>query len=137
MKRIIKVYLKRKLDRSRSFVNKYRLYLFLRLLAEFCKDKEDSEDVIYLISRYISNEYPRLSRMFTDIFVIDDQVYIFTEYPGFWTGKGGSTLNAIKDAININGDGVKYRDYEVTPIEDWSSPIYDVHRWMSFFNSEI
>ena len=137
MKKIIKAYLKRKLDKSKSFVNRYRLYLFLRLLAEFCKDKEASEDVIYLISRYISNEYPRLSRMLPDIFVIDDQVYIFTEFPGFWTGKGGSTINAIKDAININSDGVKYRDYEVKIIEDWSSPIYDVHRWMSFFNSEI
>ena len=70
MKKIIKAYLKRKLDKSKSFVNRYRLYLFLRLLAEFCKDKEASEDVIYLISRYISNEYPRLSRMLPDIFVM-------------------------------------------------------------------
>lgn len=138
IRQIIKDYLKSKLNNYTFSYNlryNHRKYLFLRWLAEICKEKQQTDDVIADIARYIQREFPRLDAMFTDIFVIENYVYIQTKYPGMWIGKGGSTIDAISDEINNDENGNKKYNYEIKLLEDDSSPVYVLRRWTSFYNS--
>ena len=58
---------------------------------------------------------------FSDIFVVDNLVIIYTYRPGLWIGKGGSTYDAIKNRLNYNLDGVKINDYKITFVEEVNS----------------
>lgn len=138
IKQIIKGYLKSKLNNNTFSYNlryNHRKYLLLRWLAEICKEKQQTDNVIAGIARYIQREFPRLDAMFTDIFVIDNYVYIQTKYPGMWIGNGGSTIDAISDEINNDVNGNKKYNYEIKLLEDDSSPVYVLRSWTSFYNS--
>lgn len=138
IKQIIKDYLKSKLNNNTFSYNlryNHRKYLFLRWLAEICKEKQQTDDVIADIANYVQREIPRLASMFSDLFVIDNYVYIQTKYPGMWIGKGGSTIDAIADEINNDANGNKMYNYEIKLLEDDSSSIYTLQRWSAFYNS--
>jgi hypothetical protein len=138
VKQIIKDYLKSKLNNTTFRYNlryNHRKYLFLRWLAEICKENQQTDDVIASIANYVQREIPRLASMFTDIFVIENYVYIQTKYPGMWIGKRGSTIDAISDEINNDANGNKMYNYEIQLLEDDSSSIYTLQRWAAFYNS--
>ena len=59
-----------------------------------------------------------MSKHFNNIFVIDDNVYVYTRHPGLWIGKGGRTIDAIEHRINYNLDGKKFYDFKLQLIEN-------------------
>ena len=112
MKKLIKKYLKRKLQVSHP-----KKYHFLRWLAECVKDVKKTDDALSGIAYYMmENKSDYLQ--FNDIFVIDDNVYVYTRRPGLWIGKGGQTLDAIEHRINYNLEGKKFYDFKLQLIEN-------------------
>lgn len=128
----IKDYLKSQFNSTQMMYalrDNHRHYLFLRFLAELVKDEQKTEGVYMDIGNFIQGKLPRLATLFTDIFVIDNYVYIQTPRPGLWIGKCGETIDAITREIN---HGEKY-DYEIKLLEDNTSPLYQIIRWASFY----
>ena len=112
MKKLIKKYLKNKLQVSHP-----KKYHFLRWLAECVKDAKKTDDALSGIAYYMmENKSDYLQ--FNDIFVIDDNVYVYTRRPGLWIGKGGLTIDAIEHRINYNLDGKKFYDFKLQLIEN-------------------
>jgi hypothetical protein len=92
-------------------------YHFLRWLAECVKDVKKTDDALSGIAYYMmENKSDYLQ--FNDIFVIDDNVYVYTRRPGLWIGKGGRTIDAIEHRINYNLDGKKFYDFKLQLIEN-------------------
>lgn len=93
-------------------------FLFARLLAECIKDDKKTEDVICRLASYFVHYNKSVVIPFNDIFVVGDTVYIFTERPGYWIGKEGSTVNAIEHQLNYNLKEEKIGDYHIRFIEE-------------------
>lgn len=117
-------------------------YHFLRWLASLVKDKEKLITVYGAISGYFyykQNDYTRLYiinvMQFTDIFVVDNNVYIYTQRPGMWIGKGGCTINEIEDRMNLNVNGQKQYNYKIELIEDNDSANYYISKTIQTMNN--
>jgi predicted metal-dependent RNase len=101
----------------------YSKYLFIRWLAEAVSDKEKKNHAMSVISYYVYEKNRVLP--FTDVFVVGDTVYVFTERPGLWIGKSGRTYDEILERLNSNAKGEKTVDYKLKLKEDMKSPKYD------------
>lgn len=103
----------------------YLKYLSIRLIAELVKDKESTQYVIDMIADYI--RYEKLDKviLFSDIFVLGDEVYILTVRPGIWIGKQGATINELKTNLNVDVMGKLIHKYHLNLIEDRFSPIVE------------
>lgn len=109
-----------------------RFYLFLRWLAEFIKNEEDTEHVLSSIAHYMY--YNHLNLPFTDIFVVGDVVSVCTTRPGFWIGKSGSTIDEITKKINFNLEGKQTHNFKITLLETTQGAVIDILTRIKIFN---
>lgn len=110
----------------------FKFYLFLRWLAEFVKDKENTVHVIASIASYMYCN--KLYLPFTDIFVIDNVVCIYTIRPGSWIGKSGSTIDEITKKINFNLEEKQTHNFKITLLETTQGAVIDILTRINTFN---
>ena len=60
---------------------------------------------------------------FTDIFVVNKDVYIYTRTPGIWIGRGGENINKLEESFNRSNTGEQYK---IRIIEDLTSSQYHI-----------
>ena len=117
---------KRGLDNIHSHMEDYHLY---RYIASFVESRERNEDIRHSIASWmVHSKHENLP--FNDIFVIDDEVYIYTYRPGLWIGKGGKTIDDCTYHINHKVDGTEYRKLNIHLIEIRNDAVSDVYRYM-------
>lgn len=143
MKKIIKKYITKYLlkyfngnrsSKDYQYVrDHFKFYLFLRWLAEFVKDKENTVHVMASIASYMY--YNKLYLPFTDIFVVDNIVCIYTIKPGSWIGKSGSTIDKITEKINFNLEGKQTHNFKITLLETTQGAIVDILTRIKIFNN--
>lgn len=138
----MKKYIKKKIAKrlcsyfTKHYQLKYencRRFLFMRWLVDLVADKYESALVLYKFSQYLDEN--NVNTQFTDVFTVDDKVFILAMFPGMWIGKGGSILHDIEDTINTNAKGEKTRNYEVRPIEDLNSSVQQIYGNMKHFRN--
>ena len=97
---------------------KYNYFFYRWLVSIFYPDKQSVKLIGVFLWLYHQN-----SRMieFTDMFMIDNTIYIYTQRPSFWIGKGGCTMDSLYDYLNKDKDGKKIHDYHIQIIEDLQS----------------
>lgn len=121
-KSLIKKYLYKKLNVAHP-----KNYYFLRWLVELVRDKNRTFDAYGAIVGFLYNRQQDMrtnvyeTYPFTDIFVIDNYVYIYTRRPGMWIGKGGETLDAVEKRLNYNSHGDLIDNYKIRILEDTNS----------------
>jgi len=104
----------------------YHLY---RHLATWIENSERSKDIRHSIASWmVHSRHEDLP--FNDIFVIDDEVYIYTYRPGLWIGKGGCTIDDCLYHINHKIDGTEYRKLNIHLIEAKDDAMSDVYGYM-------
>lgn len=109
-----------------SHMEDYHLY---RCLASLFEDKETTKDVRFSIASWmVHSRHEDLP--FNDIFVIDDEVYIYTTRPGLWIGQRGRTIDDCLYHINHKVDGTEYRNFHIHLIESKNDAISDVYGYM-------
>ena len=122
----LKKLLKEELDTVHRHMEDYHL---LRYIASVVDDKEKTKDVLCSIADWMfENDYVKLP--FNDIFVIDDEVYIYTLRPGLWIGKAGKTIDNCIYRINHKVDGTKYRDLHINLIEARKNATAEIYNYM-------
>lgn len=110
-------------------------YLFYRWLLGLIIDKDETENVFFKIAHYLNNKHNFLSYDFTDIFILNNNVYIYTRRPGYWIGKGGKEIYDLENCINYNYNGeTKLHDYHIRIIEDTESSRYSLYNLYYFLN---
>ena len=110
----------------RSHMEDYPLY---RYLASWLETMERNRDIRQSIASWmVLSKHEDLP--FTDIFVIDDEVYIYTYRPGLWIGKGGKTIDDCTYHINHKVDGTEYRKLNIHLIEAKDDALTDVYGYM-------
>ena len=120
MKKLIKNYLKKHLDCSHP-----KHYYFLRFLSEMVKD-DNSNTLVYAgIARFMFNNGINLP--FSDIFVIDNIIYVYTLRPGLWIGRGGETIKKIENEINYNFEERRLYDYSIQLLEEFKNANHYIH----------
>lgn len=113
-----------------SHMEDYHLY---RYIAFWLESKERNKDIRHSIASWmVQSRHEDLP--FNDIFVIDDEVYIYTYRPGLWIGKGGCTINDCLYHINHKIDGTEYRKLNIHLIEAKDDAITDVYGYMRALN---
>ena len=120
MKKLIKNYLKRHLNCSHP-----KNYYFLRFLSEMVKDDNSNNLVFAGIARFMSGNGVNLP--FSDIFVIDNIIYVYTLRPGLWIGRGGETIKKIENEINYNIEGQKIDTYSIQLLEEFKNANHYIH----------
>lgn len=78
-------------------------YRYARYLVSYLEIKQDKDKLLELIAKWIrktGNEH--LLRYLTDVFIFFNEVYIVTGRPGLWIGKGGDTLDDLRNFIRTN-----------------------------------
>ena len=128
IKKLIKRYLKKNLTAHPKH------YYFLRWLADLVKDNKQTDNVCAGIARWIydTNENYLLDKL-NDLFVIDNNVYIYTYRPGLWIGKGGKTIDSLIHSLNYNIYNVKTHDYKIQLIEIHKQPYSEVIGYAHFY----
>ena len=110
-------------------------YLFYRWLLGLIIDKDETENVFFKIAYYLNNKREFLSYDFTDIFILNNNVYIYTTRPGLWIGKGGKEIDDLENCINYNYNGeTKLHDYHIRIIEDTESSRYSLYNLCYFLD---
>ena len=129
MKNFIRKYIQNHL-RSRQ-----KHYQFWRWVASWFYNKENTEHILTCIVSYFYYNENRFQTMeFTDIFVVDKDVYIYTRRPGLWIGKGGETIDKLEESFNRNITGEKYK---IRIIEDNKSSQYYIRLGLHFLYNDI
>lgn len=136
MKKLIENYIEKwlaKKGRAKVFGRRtpYTKYLFARWVVELFSDKNKMKDAIFSISYYVY--ITNLKLTFTDIFVVGNTVYVFTERPGFWIGKGGQTYDEIVKKLNFNINGEQIANYKLELVEDRKSPNFEFSSSLSSY----
>lgn len=118
MKRFIIKYLRKHIGgRSKN-------YHFWRWVASWFYNKENTEHILACISSYFYHNQKNFPTMeFTDIFVVDKDVYIYTRMPGIWIGKGGENIDKLEESFNRGNTGEQYK---IRIIEDLKSAQYHI-----------
>ena len=74
-------------------------YYFLRWLVSMGSDKKRTKEVCWGVARWmVNNDMSFLP--FMDMFVLDGVLYIYTERPGLWIGKGGKTIDNLQQTLS-------------------------------------
>lgn len=118
MKKLIKNYLKKKLDTAHP-----KHYNFLRWLAGFVEDVKSTKYVCRRLAGYAHSN--SLNGIVNDVIVLDDVVYLNTMTPGLWIGSKGKTFDDAVEYINSDYEGNKVKDYKMSLIELGECPF----RW--------
>lgn len=90
-------------------------FYFLRWLAEMDKNEKYTNYICNTIAKYIHSKNTTMP--FLDIFVVDNYVYIYTQYPGKWIGKKGKDIEELQHIINYNSDGELTHNFKLNVIE--------------------
>lgn len=123
--------LKKAFSNIGSHMEDYHLY---RCLVSLLENKETTKDVRFSIASWmVHSRHEDLP--FNDIFVIDDEVYIYTTRPGLWIGQRGRTIDDCLYHINHKVDGIEYRKLHINLIESKNDAISDVYGYMKACNS--
>lgn len=126
IKKIIGDWLIKYIDNHRSNLKKnYARYILVRLIAELITDKWVNKNLVWDVASFHYNhaffqKYPHLMT-FTDMFVVNNRLFLFLERPGIWIGKGGTDIDALQRFINSDIDGNKVSDYKISILEDCCS----------------
>lgn len=108
-------------------------YLFYRWLLGLIIDKDEMENVFFKITYYLNNKHEPYD--FMDIFILNNNVYIYTRRPGYWIGKSGKEIGDLENCINYNYNGeTKLHDYHIKIIEDTESSRYLLYNLYYFLN---
>ena len=113
MKNLIKDFITKRIIRPK----KYNYFFYRWLVSILYENKNDSAIISFFAWMYVHQQ----KFEFTDIFVIDNIVYIYTNRPGEIIGKGGETIDDITDKMNTNAKGEKINNYKIQIIEDLQS----------------
>ena len=105
----------------------FKFYLFLRWLAEFVKDKENTVHVIASIASYMYCN--KLYLPFTDIFVVDNIVCIYTIKPSSWIGKAGCIVDKITEKMNFNLEGKQTHNFQIKFLETTKGAVNDIYNF--------
>ena len=127
MKKLIKYYLKKHLDCSHP-----KNYYFLRFLSEMVKDDNTNNFVFAGIARFMFSNGINLP--FSDIFVIDNTIYVYTLRPGLWIGRGGETIEKIKNEINSNTEGQRLHNYSIQLLEEYKNANHYIYHYVRVYN---
>jgi hypothetical protein len=92
MKKLIRKYILSKNRRVSSH------YYFYRWLADVVMDRKQSRNIVELIATWCFKNGK--NPPFTDIFVVENVIYIYTIRPGLWIGKGGKLIDGLLEYIN-------------------------------------
>lgn len=118
--------IKKGLYNIHSHMEDYPLY---RFLAYFNEDEKRTEDIRDSIASWmVESKHDNLP--FSDIFVVDDEVYIYTYRPGLWIGRAGCVIDDCTYRINHKIDGVRYRNLHLNLIESRNDAISEVYAYM-------
>lgn len=104
-------------------------YHFYRYIASFVESREKNKDIRHSIASWMCDSRHE-DLPFSDIFVLDDEIYIYTYRPGLWIGRGGKTIDDCLYHINHKVDGTKYRKLNIHLIEAKDDAITDVYGYM-------
>ena len=115
MKKILKKYLKKYLKKNLK-CHPEKNYFFLRWLVEFVNDVDAVKYFCRAAAVYERNNDRGFKADFNDIFIIDDDIYIYTHRPGLWIGSRGCIVEDLRE-IFIENYNTK-RDYVIHFIED-------------------
>ena len=131
LKEEVKEEVKKELDCNiRNHMEDYPLY---RFLASWLETRERNRDIRQSIASWmVLSRYEDLP--FNDIFVIDDEVYIYTHRPGLWIGRGGRTIDDCLYHINHKIDGTEYRQLKIHLIEAKNDALTDVYGYMTVYH---
>lgn len=106
-------------------------YFVAEILTDKKKRKEISRSISYHI--YTHNTSGLQSMMVGyDLFVINNRIYLITQRPGIWIGKGGAYIDELTKTINYNVDGKKIYDYHIDLVEDKVSQMSDIYNNLYF-----
>ena len=111
MKKLIRKYLINKFENR-----KLKRFYFLRWLVDIITNKSDLYFLLDCIALWMVKQ-KSIHLRFTDIFLVGNNLYVYTPNPGDWIGKGGKTIDDFETFIN-DTLGEKYR---VNIIEDRDS----------------
>lgn len=111
LQRFIKRYLKKKLNCSSP-----EDYHFLRWLAEHTKDEKATKNVLSDIALFMFKNNTDIP--FTDIFVVDENIYVYTVRPGLWIGKAGHIMDEILHYINYDSSDNNVSNYKIQLLEN-------------------
>jgi len=131
MKRLIKNYVKKRLSVAHP-----ENYAFLRWLVGFVSNEKVNEDIICGVASWLYHT-KNYNFPITDLFVIDNTIYLYTTRPSLWIGKRGSTIESCQDALNFNVDGEKVHDYGIHIMEDIVSPTYKIHGYWRVYSDDF
>ena len=103
----------KRLSSLKDKLDHYSRYNYYELRAEAEKyiSRPHTHYVCRMIGYYSNNKNFRAD--FNDIFVIDNDIYIYTIRPGLWIGLHGQTIDDILEYLNTDGDGNKKYDYHI------------------------
>jgi uncharacterized protein YciU (UPF0263 family) len=104
-------------------------YHFYRYIASFVESREKNKDIRHSIASWMCDSRHE-DLPFSDIFVLDDEIYIYTYRPGLWIGRGGKTIDDCLYHINHKVDGTKYRKLNIHLIEAKDDAMTDVYGYM-------
>lgn len=138
----MKKYIKKKIAKRicAYFIKNYQLkdgnkkqYRILRWIVDLVADEYESSLNLFKVALYLDTN--NVKTQFTDVFTVDNTVFILTMFPGMWIGTGGSISREIENTINTNAKGEKTRNYEVRPIEDLSSATQQIYSNLKQFKN--
>lgn len=138
----MKKYIKKKIAKRicAYFTKNYQLknsnkkqYQILRWIVDLIADEYESSLNLFKVSLYLDTN--NVNTQFTDVFTVDNTVFILTMFPGMWIGTGGSISREIENTINTNSNGEKTRNYEVRPIEDLNSATQQIYSNLKQFKN--
>lgn len=81
-----------------------KTYFFYRWLVTVLQTKSDWFEPAFIIHNLMRNcpeEFKIFSENVIDCFVISNNLFIVTNRPGFIIGKGGETINKLKDVSSF------------------------------------
>lgn len=129
MKKILYNFLKKRIKNPRKYN-----YYFYRWIIDSVINKEEVNDVIRSISYWMTKDdyKSRLSTYLTDIFVMNNDIYLYTRRPGLWIGKCGSNIDDLVHSVNFNINDERIHNYKIEIIEDTNSNTTNLVKWVTY-----
>ena len=107
-------------------------FYFLRWLAEINKNEKDTNYICNVIAKYMHGK--KIVLPFLDIFVVDNNVYIYTQYPGKWIGEKGKDVDELQRMINNNKDGELVHDFKLNIIKPTKTNFNTIMNFLRGYN---
>lgn len=109
-------------------------FYFLRWLAEINKNEKDTNYVCMSIAKYFYEKGEILP--FLDVFVVDNNVYIYTKYPGKWIGEKGKDIDELKHFVNYNTNGEMIHNFTFSIINSDKSNFNSILKFLNGYKKQ-